>query len=308
MKKVNFGGTGLQVPAIVAGCMRLDRLDVTEAANYIENAVAHDVNFFDHADIYGGGNCEELFGKALKLTGIDRENLFIQSKCGIVRGVMYDLSKEHILASVDGILKRLDMEYLDSLLLHRPDALVEPEEVAAAFDELERSGKVRHFGISNMKPMQIELLKKCVEQPLSVNQLQVSAVHSSMIGNGMEVNMLTNGAIDRDGSVLDYCRLKDITIQAWSPLQYRSGTIKGAFFQYDNFTVLNQKLEEMGEKYGVSAAAMAVAWLLRHPARMQVLVGTVNAERFNELCKACDVRLSREDWYQIFKAGGNVLP
>ena len=288
--------------------MRLDRLNETEAAAYIENAVAHGVNFFDHADIYGGGRCEELFGTAWKLTGIKREDLWIQSKCGIVRGVMYDLSKEHILASVDGILKRLDMEYLDSLLLHRPDALVEPEEVAAAFDELERTGKVRHFGVSNMKPMQIELLKKCVEQPLAVNQLQLSAVHSSMIGNGMEVNMLTNGAIDRDGSVLDYCRLKDITIQAWSPLQYRSGGIKGAFFQYDDFSALNQKLEEMGSQYGVSAAAMAVAWLLRHPAGMQVLVGTMQAERFDELCGACDVRLSKEDWYQIFKAAGNVLP
>ena len=305
---MNFGGAELQIPAIVAGCMRLDRLNETEAAKYIENAVAHDVNFFDHGDIYGGGRCEELFGKALKLTGIKREDLWIQSKCGIVRGVMYDLSKEHILASVDGILKRLNTEYLDSLLLHRPDALLEPEEVAAAFDELERTGKVRHFGVSNMKPMQIELLKKGVEQPLAVNQRQLSAVHSSMIGNGMEVNMLTNGAIDRDGSVLDYCRLKDITIQAWSPLQYRSGVVKGAFFQYDDFSALNQKLEEMGSKYGVSAAAMAVAWLLRHPAGIQVLIGTMQSERFDELCGACDVRLSKEDWYQIFKAAGNVLP
>ena len=305
---MNFGGAELQIPAIVAGCMRLDRLNETEAAKYIENAVAHDVNFFDHGDIYGGGRCEELFGKALKLTGIKREDLWIQSKCGIVRGVMYDLSKEHILASVDGILKRLNTEYLDSLLLHRPDALLEPEEVAAAFDELERTGKVCHFGVSNMKPMQIELLKKCVEQPLAVNQLQLSAVHSYMIGNGMEVNMLTNGAIDRDGSVLDYCRLKDITIQAWSPLQYRSGVVKGAFFQYDDFSALNQKLEEMGSKYGVSAAAMAVAWLLRHPAGIQVLIGTMQSERFDELCGACDVRLSKEDWYQIFKAAGNVLP
>ena len=308
MKQVNFGTTGLRVPAIVAGCMRLDRLDVAGAAAYIENAVAHGVNFFDHADIYGGGTCEELFGKALKQTGLRREELLIQSKCGIVRGVMYDLSKEHILASVDGILKRLDVEYLDSLVLHRPDALVEPEEVAAAFDQLERAGKVRFFGVSNMKPMQIELLKKCVEQPLVVNQLQVSAVHSSMIGNGMEVNMLTSGAVDRDGSVLDYCRLKDITIQAWSPLQYRSGGIKGAFFQYEDFSPLNQKLEEMGRKYGVTAATMAVAWLLRHPAGMQVLVGTMNPERFHELCGACDVQLTREDWYQIFKAAGNVLP
>lgn len=308
MKQVKFGATGLQVPAIVAGCMRMDRLDVTGAAKYIENAVAHGVNFFDHADIYGGGACEELFGAAWKRTDLKREDLFVQSKCGIVRGVMYDLSREHILASVDGILKRLGLDYLDSLLLHRPDILVEPEEVAAAFDELERTGKVRFFGVSNMKPMQIELLKKYVEQPLVVNQLQVSAAHSSMISNGVEVNMLTDGAIDRDGSVLDYCRLKDITIQAWSPLQYRSGTIRCAFLQNDEFSGLKEKLEELGEQYGVSATVMAVAWLLRHPANMQVLVGTMNAERFDEICKACDVQLSREDWYQIFKAAGNALP
>lgn len=306
MKKVNFGTTGLQVPAIAAGCMRLNRLDVTDAAKHIEHAVARDVNFFDHADIYGGGTCEEIFGKAFKLTGIKRDDIFVQSKCGIVRGVMYDLSKEHILASVDGILKRLDMEYLDALLLHRPDALVEPEEVAAAFDELERAGKVRYFGVSNMKPMQIELLKKCVRQPLAVNQLQLSAVHATMIGSGMEVNMLTDGAVDRDGSVLDYCRLKDITIQAWSPLQYRK--VRSAFLQNEEFPDLNGKLEELGEKYDVPAAAMAVAWLLRHPANMQVLAGTMDSARFDEICRACDVQLSREDWYQIFKAAGNVLP
>ena len=306
MKKVNLGRTGLQVPAIVVGCMRLNSLDVNGAAKYIEDAVAHDVNFFDHADIYGRGLCEELFGKALKMTGIKREDIFVQSKCGILPGVMYDLSKEHIIASVDGILKRLDMEYLDALLLHRPDALVEPEEVAAAFDELERTGKVRHFGVSNMKPMQIELLKKCVKQPLVENQLQVSSEHSSMISNGLEVNMLTNGALDRDGSVLDYCRLKDITIQAWSPFQY--GKIKGVFLQNDDYSVLNNKLAEIGEKYDVSATTMAVAWLLRHPANMQILAGTMNLERFDEICKACDIQLSKEDWYQKFIAAGNILP
>ena len=306
MKKVNFGNTGLKVPAIVVGCMRLNSLDVTGATKHIENAVAHDVNFFDHADIYGKGECEELFGKALKMSGIKREELFIQSKCGILPGVMFDLSKEHIIASVDGILKRLDMEYLDALLLHRPDALIEPEEVAAAFDELEAAGKVRHFGVSNMKPMQIELLKKCVKQPLVANQLQVSAAHSSMISNGLEVNMLTNGAVDRDGSVLDYCRLKDMTIQAWSPFQY--GMIKGVFLQNNDFSILNNKLAEIGEKYGVSATTMATAWLLRHPANMQVLAGTMNLGRFDEICKACDIQLSKEDWYQIFMAAGNILP
>lgn len=306
MKKVNFGATGIQVPAIVAGCMRLNSLDVSGAARHIENAVACGVNFFDHADIYGRGECEALFGKALKMTDIRREDIFVQSKCGIVPRVMYDLSKEHIIASVDGILNRLGMEYLDALLLHRPDALVEPEEVAAAFDELEGAGKVRYFGVSNMKPMQIELLKKYVKQPLVANQLQVSAAHSTMISNGLEVNMLTNSAVDRDGSVLDYCRLKDMTIQAWSPFQY--GMIKGVFLQNDDFSVLNQKLSEIGEKYGVSATTMAVAWLLRHPANMQVLAGTMNIDRFNEICKACDIQLSREDWYQIYMAAGNRLP
>lgn len=306
MKKVNFGTTGLRVPAIVVGCMRLNNLDVTDAAKYIENAIMQDVNFFDHADIYGKGECEELFGKSLKIIDFKREDIFVQSKCGIVPGIKFDLSKEYIVNSVDGILKRLDMEYLDALLLHRPDALVEPEEVAAAFDELESAGKVRYFGVSNMKSMQIELLKKCVKQPIVANQLQVSAAHSSMISNGLEVNMLTNGAVDRDGSILDYCRLKDITIQAWSPFQY--GMIKGVFLQNDDFSVLNNKLSEIGEKYGVSATAMAAAWLLRHPANMQILAGTMNLDRFNEICKACDIKLSKEDWYQIFMAAGNILP
>ena len=306
MKKVNFGSTGISVSAIVVGCMRINQLSVEAAARHIENAVDHEVNFFDHADIYGAGTCEEIFGKALKMTDLKREDVFVQSKCGIVPGVMFDFSKEHILSSVDGILKRLNMEYLDSLLLHRPDALVEPEEVAEAFDELEQSGKVRHFGVSNMKPMQIELLKKYVKQPLEANQLQVSAAHSSMISNGLEVNMLTKGAVDRDGSILDYCRLKDITIQAWSPFQY--GMIEGVFLKNDDFSVLNKKLAEIGEKYQVSATSMAVAWLLRHPANMQVLAGTMNKERFDEICKACDITLSRADWYEIFLAAGNILP
>lgn len=306
MKKVAFGQTGLQVPAIVVGCMRLNSLDIKAAAKHIEHAVTNEVNFFDHADIYGNGECEELFGKALAMTDVKREDIFVQSKCGILPGVMFDLSKKHIIESVDNSLKRLNMEYLDALLLHRPDALVEPEEVADAFDELEKSGKVRHFGVSNMKPMQIELLKKCVKQPLQANQLQVSAAHSSMISNGLEVNMLTGGAVDRDGSVLDYCRLKDMTIQAWSPFQY--GMIQGVFLQNDDFAVLNNKLAELGEKYGVSDTTMAVAWLLRHPANMQVLAGTMNENRFDEICKACDVNLTKEDWYQIFLAAGNILP
>ncbi|MBQ7795583.1 MAG: aldo/keto reductase [Lachnospiraceae bacterium] len=306
MKKVKLGNTGLQVPAIAVGCMRLNRLDVKEAAAHIEDALAHEVNFFDHADIYGKGACEELFGKALAMTEVKREDIFVQTKCGIVSGVMFDFSKEHIIASVDNSLKRLNMEYVDALLLHRPDALMEPEEVAEAFDELEQAGKVRYFGVSNQKPMQMELLKKYIKQPLVANQLQVSAAHSSMISNGVEVNMMTDGAVDRDGSVLDYCRLHDITIQAWSPFQY--GMIEGAFFTNDAFAKLNKKLAEVGERYGVSATTMAVAWLLRHPANMQVLAGTMNQSRFHEICQACDIRITRPEWYEIFLAAGNILP
>ena len=306
MKMVNWGNTGIQVPAVVVGCMRLCALDVNDAAKHIEHAMEQGVNFFDHADIYGAGKCEEIFGEAVKMAGIKREDLFVQSKCGIVPGVMHDQSKEYILSSVDGILKRLDMEYIDALLLHRPDALMEPEEVAEAFDELEKSGKVRYFGVSNMKPMQIELLKKCVKQPIAANQLQVSAAHSSMISNGMEVNMMNQNSIDRDGSILDYCRLKDITIQAWSPFQY--GMIKGPFLLNDDFAALNQKLAEIGETYGVSAMTIAAAWLLRHPANMQVLAGTMTASRFDEICKASEIKLTRQEWYAIYQAAGNIMP
>ncbi len=306
MKQVKWGQTDQKVPAIVLGCMRLNSLDVDGAAAYLAHAVEKGVHFFDHADIYGAGQCEELFGKAFLKTGMKREDVFIQSKCGIVPGVMFDFSKKHILDSVDQSLKRLQTDYLDALLLHRPDALVEPEEVAEAFEQLEMSGKVRYFGVSNMKPMQIALLQKYVKQPLVANQLQVSAAHSSMISNGLEVNMLTDGAVDRDGSVLDYCRLKDITIQAWSPFQY--GMIQGVFLQNEEFATLNTTLAELGEKYGVSATTMAVAWLLRHPANMQVLAGTMKESRLDEICKACDVELTREDWYQIFMAAGNILP
>lgn len=306
MKKVKFGTTNQEVSAIVAGCMRLSNLDEDKAIKYIDNVLKNGVNFFDHADIYGKGLSEEVFGKAISKMGVKREDIFVQTKCGIVPGVMFDFSKEHIISSVEGSLKRLGMDYVDALLLHRPDALVEPQEVAEAFDILEKSGKVRYFGVSNMKPMQIELLKKSVKQPLVANQLQLSVAHTSMISNGLEVNMMTNGAVDRDGSVLDYCRLKDITIQAWSPFQY--GMIQGAFFENEEFANLNKKLAQIGEMYGVSATTMAVAWLLRHPANMQVLAGTMNLDRFDEICRACDVELSRKDWYDIYMSAGNILP
>lgn len=306
MKKVNWGSSSIQVPAIVMGCMRMTELSVSEAARMVDTAMEAGVAFFDHADIYGKGACEERFREAVKETGIRRDEMWIQSKCGIVPGVMFDFSKEHIIASVEGSLKRLGTEYLDSLLLHRPDTLMEPEEVAVAFDELHASGKVRYFGVSNQNPMQMELLKKYVNQPLMANQLQFGAAHSSMIQSGIEVNMMTPGSLNRDGNVLDYCRLHDVTIQAWSPFQY--GMFEGVFLGSEKYPELNRKILEIAEKYGVSDTTIAAAWILRHPANMQVLSGTMNQKRFLQICQAAEISLTREEWYGIYMAAGNILP
>lgn len=306
MKKVNLGTTGLTVPAIAMGCMRMGETNTENAAKMIEKSMECGVNFFDHADIYEEGKSEESFSEALQKTGIKREDIFLQSKCAIVPGVMYDFSKDYIIKSVEGSLKRLNTDYLDALLLHRPDILMEPEEVAEAFDLLEAQGKVRYFGVSNHNPMQIELLQKYVKQPLVVNQLQFSIAHTGMINSGTEVNMLTAGAVNRDGSVLEYCRLKDITIQAWSPFQY--GMFEGVFLNNEKFPELNKKIDEIAEKYGVTNTTIAVAWILRHPANMQVLSGTMNVKRFEDICKATEICLTRQEWYEIYCAAGNMLP
>lgn len=304
MKTIPFGKSGLQVPALALGCMRLTKLDEQGAQRYVRTALDLGANFFDHADIYGGGKCEELFGKAI--AGIPREQLIIQSKCGIVPGKRYDFSKEHILTSVDGILKRLNVEYLDVLLLHRPDALMDPVEVAEAFSTLKAAGKVNHFGVSNQNPYQMALLRKYLPMPIVANQLQMSVTNCTMITQGMEVNMATNGAVGRDGGVLDYCRLNDITIQPWSPFQY--GFFEGVFIGSEKYPELNKKLDEVAEKYGVSATTIAVAWLLRHPARFQPIIGTMNLSRLAECVKACDVQLTRQEWYDIYLSAGNMLP
>lgn len=305
MRTIKLGSSTLEVPVVAVGCMRIKSLNQNEAERFIHGALEEGANFFDHADIYGGGTCEEIFADAIQMNDDIREKIILQSKCGIRKG-MFDFSKEHILESVDGILKRLQTDYLDVLLLHRPDALVEPEEVAEAFDSLESSGKVRHFGVSNQNPMQIELLKKSVNQPLVANQLQLSITNSTMISNGINVNMGNDSAVNRDGSVLDYCRLNDMTIQPWSPFQY--GFFEGVFLENEKFPQLNEKIDEIANKYEVSNTTIAIAWLLRHPARMQPIVGTMNIDRLKDCCRASDVYLTREEWYAIYRAVGNVLP
>lgn len=305
MRTIKLGSSTLEVPVIAVGCMRIKSLDKTEAEQFVQAAMEEGANFFEHADVYGGGTCEEIFADAIHMNDSIREKIILQSKCGIREG-MFDFSKEHILEAVDGSLKRLKTDYLDILLLHRPDALVEPEEVAEAFDLLEKSGKVRNFGVSNQNPMQIQLLKKSVKQPIVANQLQLSITNANMISQGFNVNMENEPSVNRDGSILDYCRLNDITIQPWSPFQY--GFFEGVFLGNDKFPELNKKIDEIADKYGVSNTTITIAWLLRHPAHMQPVIGTMNVERLKDCCKASDVHLTREDWYGIYRAAGNVLP
>lgn len=261
--------------------------------------------FFDHADIYGGGKSEEVFADAIDMNATIREKMILQSKCGIRQG-FFDFSKEHIIASVEGSLKRLKTDYLDTLLLHRPDTLFEPEEVAAAFTELEKSGKVRHFGVSNQNPGQIELLKKYVDQELIANQLQFSIMHTGMIDTGFNVNMTIDSSLDRDGGILEYSRLNNMTIQAWSPFQY--GFFEGVFLDNDKFPELNKVIDKIAADKGVTNSAIAVAWIQRHPASFQTVVGTMNPGRIADIAKASDVTLSREEWYEIYRAAGNQLP
>lgn len=305
MKTIKLGSSSLEVPVVAVGCMRINSLDKNEAERFVQTALEQGANFFDHADIYGGGTCEEIFADAIHMNSDVREQIILQSKCGIRQG-MFDFSKEHILNSVDGILKRLKTDYLDVLLLHRPDSLVEPEEVAEAFEQLESSGKVRHFGVSNQNPMQIQLLKKFVKQPIVANQLQLSITNATMISAGINVNMENESAVNRDGSVLDFCRLNDITVQPWSPFQY--GFFEGVFLGNDKFPELNKKIDEIAGKYGVTNTTIAIAWLLRHPANMQPVIGTMNLERLQDCIKASDVTLTREEWYEIYRAAGNILP
>lgn len=305
MKTITLNNTNLSIPEIGMGCMRIVELENVDAVkSWVDTALENGINFFDHADIYGKGRCEELFGQVL--TPSLREKIILQSKCSIRPGIAFDFSKEHILNSVDGILKRLNTEYLDILLLHRPDALMEPEEVADAFRILKESGKVRHFGVSNQTPMQMELLSKYCDEPLLINQLQLSIAHCPMINSGINANMYNDSGINRDGGVLEYCRLKDITIQAWSPFQY--GMFEGIFLGNEKFAELNKVIDNLAEKYNVTNSAIAVAWILRHPARIQTIVGTTNKDRIAQISKASEIRLTREEWYALYMAAGNKLP
>lgn len=308
MKYNIIKNTDLNVSNIVMGNMRITELSLSEIEQLIRTALDEGINFFDHADIYGAGKCEELFAEAIQMNDTIREKMILQSKCGInTVGNYYNFSKEHILHSVDGILKRLKTDYLDILLLHRPDPLMEPEEIAEAFDELHNSGKVRYFGVSNHNPAQIDYLQKYISQKLVVNQLQLSAAHSPLIDSAITLNRYTDQSINRDSSILEYCRLHDMTIQAWSP--YQSGKTRRPYIgDTENYPKLNAVIDRIAEKYEVTNTAIGTAWITRHPAHMQVVLGTTNAGRLKDACAGSEIMLTREEWYEIYKAAGNIVP
>lgn len=306
MKTMTIGG--MEASQISLGCMRLKSISAKEAETLVNTALDQGINYFDHADCYGGGLSEEIFSQAADLRSSLRQQIFIQSKCGIRKDgiVRYDFSKEHILESVDGSLRRLKTDYLDALLLHRPDPLLEPEEVAEAFDRLHAAGKVRYFGVSNQSPRLMELLAKYVRQPLVINQLQFSIGHTLMLDQEIYFNMDTPYSPDRSAEIIEYCRLKDVTIQAWSPFQY--GFFKGVFVDNPEFPELNCVLDRIAQKRNTNKSAVAVAWILRHPAHMQAIVGTMSPSRLKDICQAAEFTLTREEWYEIYAASGKQIP
>ena len=304
MKKIDIGSSGLTASAIGIGCMRFADMETGRVDRFVNEALEQGITLFDHADIYGGGQAEAVFGQVLAGNAGLRERMVLQTKCGIREG-WFDLSGDHIVASAEASLKRLKTGYLDLLLLHRPDTLMEPEEIGKAFEKLKAEGKVRKFGVSNMNPAQISMLQKQIGEPLIVNQLQFSAASTSIVDSGINANIPAR-EYAADMSVLEYCREHQVTIQTWSSLQY--GWFEGTFLNNPKYQELNAVLDCLGEKYGISAAAVAIAWILRHPAGMQAIVGTTNAERMKAVSLAGDVVLERKEWYDIYRAAGNRLP
>ena len=308
MRYIKFGERQKEVSEVVLGLMRISEMTVDQVEDLIESALAVGINAFDIADCYGHGKCEQILGEVLKRRSDMREKMWIQSKCGIrmEEFTYFDFSKEHILEAVDGILERLNVDYIDSLLLHRPDALMEPAEIAEAFDLLKSQGKVIDFGVSNQNPMMMALIQKDVNQPLVANQLQLSAAFTPSFDAGFHVNMKQEAGIVRDSSIFEYCRLHDVVIQAWSVLQF--DYFGGVFLGSEKYPELNHVLNRLAEKYHVSPSAVAIAWVLRYPAKMQAVIGTTKKARVAEAAKAAEIQLTRKEWYEIYLAAGNDLP
>jgi len=309
MKSFPLSTSAVTVSSVILGLMRIKTMSDDEIRALYAAARDVGINMIDHADVYGGERhfCEKRFGEAVTLSAAERDGLVIQTKTGIRKG-FFDFSKEHILKSVDESLVALKTDYIDVLLLHRPDTLVEPEEVAAAFDALEQAGKVRQFGVSNQTPGQVDLLKTAVKQKLVANQVQLSITHANLFGQGIAANI--NGldqSISRDNDILNYSRINKVTLQAWSPFQ--KGWFDGVFLgDREHYGPLNDTIDEIAATHGVTPTGIAVAWITRHPANIQVVLGTTKPERVRESAAGSDVTLSREEWYRLFTAAGHKLP
>ncbi|MDR2379924.1 MAG: aldo/keto reductase [Bifidobacteriaceae bacterium] len=315
MKTFTMPGTGLETPQVVAGMMRIAPKSDSEIRELVSTALDEGINFFDHADVYGTElhECERRFGAALNWSPAQRAKVILQTKAGIVPTgdgwAYFDYSKAHLIEAAEGSLRALQTDYIDILLLHRPDALVEPEEVAAAFDQLHAQGKVRYFGVSNHSPRQIDLLRTAVRQPLVVNQLQLSITHAPLVAQGLAVNMEElDQSITRDGGgLLDYCRLAGITVQAWSPFQRKffDGTFIGDTAREPK---LNAVMDRLAEKYGLDATGIATAWIARHPANIQVVLGTTTPARLRSAAHGVPAELTRREWYELTLAAGYITP
>ena len=317
MKQVQLGSKTLQIPAMGLGIMRMSESTAQTAAEAIKTAYEHGINYIDSANIYGQGKSEEIFSKGLKISKVNRENLFIQSKVGIVIdpnrshgsfvfGRRYEFTKDQILNSVDQILSRMQVDYLDAVLLHRPDPLMDLEGIERAFDILQANGKVRFFGVSNFNPQQFAMVQDAVNQRLMFNQLQFGLMHSGMIDFGINTNRSDADSIDPDGGLLDFCRRKQVTIQAWSPFQY--GNFEGTFINNPDYPKLNAKLQELADKYQVGKNAIAAAWILKHPAQIQMIMGTMNPKHIADSAAGADVTLTNQEWYDLYLSAGHILP
>ena len=308
MKNLDIPAFPFPLSSVVLGLMRIQELDDAHVQSLVGAAIDSGINVFDHANVYGSSRhgCENRWGEAITLTPSERDAIVIQSKVGIREG-FWDFSREHILEEVELSLAALRTDRLDVLLLHRPDTLMEPDEIAAAFDELEKAGKVRHFGVSNQTPGQVELLRATVTQPLLFNQVQLSVTHAPLIAAGISANMQgLDQSIDRDNGILDYARLHGMTLQAWSPFQ--KGFFDGTFLDDPEYPELNAVLRALADKYGVTPTGIAVTWITRHPAKMQVVLGTTKPERVRDSAAGAGIPLTREEWYSLFTAAGYVLP
>ena len=316
MRYIPFGESKEKLSEIVLGLMRIgpgktttQSMSVQEVEFLLDTAFDAGINMLDNADIYANGACEKVLGEVFAARPDLRQKFFLQTKCGIVKDpdiTYFDFSKEHILESVDNSLLRMQTDHIDSLLLHRPDALMEPEEIAEAFAILKAAGKVRHFGLSNCSPMMIERLKKVLTVPVAADQIQLSAAFTPAIDAGFNFNTMTDAGIMRDGGIIEYCGMNDIVIQAWSVMQY--GFFEGVFLGSEKYPALNRVIDRIAEEKGVTNTAVALAWILRLPVSMQAVIGTTKPQRIRDSAAAASFTLTRKEWYEIYLAAGNILP